>query len=186
MGNFEKYEIVSSEVVFEGKVLSLSVDKVRFPTGEIHERETVRHKGAVGIVAVTNDYKVILVEQYRHPVEGALLEIPAGKLDPGEDPLDCVSRELAEETGSTCEKIIKLAEFYTTPGYSDELFYLYLGLGLREGEREEGREEEQDLEVTKVPLDEALLMISSGEIRDGKTIAGLTLAERYLQLARKK
>lgn len=180
MGN-DCYRAIKSEVKFEGEVITLFVDEVKMPWGDIREREYVRHKGAVGIVALTDENEVYLVKQYRHPTGGVLLEIPAGKLDGREDPLSCAIRELREETGSVCREMVKLAEFYTTPGYSDEFFYLYLATGLEEGAREPEDDEEQELEVLKVSLNEAFEMISSGKIRDGKTIAGLALTEKLLK-----
>ncbi|HAW60131.1 MAG TPA: ADP-ribose pyrophosphatase [Actinobacteria bacterium] len=177
----DRYRVVKSEVKFEGEIISLFVDEVEMPWGDICEREYVRHKGAVGIVALTDENEVYLVKQYRHPTGEMLLEIPAGKLDGKEDPLGCAIRELKEETGSVCREMVKLAEFYTTPGYSDEFFHLYLATGLEVGAVELEDDEEQELEVLKVSLNEAFEMISAGKIRDGKTIAGLALAEKLLK-----
>jgi len=175
-----KYEIVSSETKFEGKILSVSLDLVKMPDGTIHERELVKHQGAVGIVPLTEENQVILVKQYRHPTGEELWEIPAGKLDRAEDPLECARRELKEEVG-VAGKLTKLAEFYTTPGYSNEFFYLYLATDLKE-EKDDPLEQEDDeiLELVRIPLSRGLEMISAGEIKDGKTIAGLCLTERHL------
>lgn len=173
-----RYETVSSETKFEGKIFSVSVDLVKMPDGTIHERELVKHFGAVGIVPLTEENEVVLVRQYRHPVKDELLEIPAGKLDLEEDPLECARRELKEETGATGE-LIKLAEFYTTPGYSNEFFYLYLAIDLKDGPAKP--EDGEVLELVRIPLFQALEMISTGKINDGKTIAGLCLAERHLR-----
>lgn len=175
----EKYRIVHTQRKFDGKIIQVLLDEVKMPDGKVHQREVVRHKGAVGIVPIT-DGEVVLVRQYRHPTRESLLEIPAGKLSIGEDPKKCALRELEEETGHRAEELVTLAEFYTTPGYSNEYFYLYLAIPLRSGRMSLQGGEELDLEVLKVPLQDALDMISSGEIKDGKTIAGLCLAERHL------
>ena len=174
-----KYQIVSSEPKFEGEILKVFLDEVVMPDGKVHEREVVKHQGAVAIIPVTNR-KVVLVKQYRHPIKEALLEIPAGKLDPGEKPLDCAMRELEEETGYKTKKLIKLADFHTTPGYSNELLHLYFAGELEKGEQKPEGGEELDLEVVNVGLNETFAMIASGEIKDAKTIIGLCLAEKYL------
>ena len=176
-----KYQLVESEAIFKGEVLSLKLDKVKMPDGTVVEREVVEHKGAVGIVPILGNGKVVLVTQYRHPTGDVLLEIPAGKLDEGEDHYKCALRELEEETGYKADKLTKLAVFYTTPGYSDELFYLYLTDSLTQGVMNREGDEEQDLEVVLLDLDEALALIPSGKIKDGKTIAGLSLAKFRLK-----
>ncbi len=173
----DKYKTLKSECKFKGEVIELNVDLIEMPHGEIAKREYVRHKGAVAVVAVTSERKIVLVNQYRHPTGDFLLEIPAGKLDEGEDSSDCAVRELEEETGYLCGSLTKLATLYTTPGYSDELLHLYLAQDLRQGKikREEG--EEMHLEVLEVSLDEVLQMITQGKIKDGKTICGICLAQ---------
>lgn len=175
----KEYKIVESKTIFEGKILTLKIDQVKMPHGPIRERETIFHKGAVGIVPLTKDNEVYLVKQYRHPIREFLLEIPAGKLDRKEDPQECALRELEEETGCRCQSLIKQAEFFTSPGYSNEYFYLYLATGLTRQEPKPEADEELDLKVLRMPLEKAMEMIISGEIKDGKTIIGLCLAERY-------
>jgi len=176
-----RYRVIKSVVKFKGKILTLIVDQVRLPHGVICEREVVKHKGAVGIVPLNEQNEVILVKQYRHPIGDFLLEIPAGKLSGREDPLQCAIRELGEETGNKCRRMIKLAQFYTTPGYSDEFFHLYLATDLEDGSVQPKGGEELEMKVVKIPLRNAWDIISSGEIRDGKTIIGLSLAQKYLQ-----
>ncbi|MFQ5574374.1 MAG: NUDIX hydrolase [Terriglobia bacterium] len=178
------YKILSSEVRFEGEVISLVVDQVEFRPGETGQRETIRHRGGVGIVPITAAGEVVLVRQYRHPIRGEMLEIPAGKLGRGEDPAACAVRELAEETGFVCDDPVKLAEFYTSPGYSNEMFYLYMGEGVREGPRPDRSHEERDLTVVVLPLGKAVAMISTGGIKDGKSIAGLTMTARSFEADR--
>jgi ADP-ribose pyrophosphatase len=177
-----KYETVSSETKFQGKILTVTVDLVKMPDEKIHEREVVKHNGAVGIVPVTKEHETILVKQYRHATGEEILEIPAGKLDKGEGPSECALRELKEETGVT-GKLIELAEFYTTPGYSNEFFYLYLAADI---EGKPAKPEDNEIaELLKLPMSQALEMISAGLIVDGKSIAGLYLAKEYLEKKRK-
>ncbi len=170
---------MKSSVKFKGKVLTLRVDEVRTPSGQIVEREVLSHFGAVGMVPLLENGEIILVEQYRHAVSSSILEIPAGKLTRGENPLSCARRELIEEIAMEAGKLIKLAEFYTTPGYSNEYFYLYLATDLK---KVEGTEPEEEITgVKQILLDEALNLILASKIQDGKTIAGLCLAKFYLQ-----
>lgn len=170
----QTHETLERKSIFEGKILHVYVDKVRLPNGREAEREVVLHWGAVGMVALDHDGQVFLVKQYRHATGKNLVEIPAGKLDEGEDPLACARRELREEIGRDADEWVRLAAFYTSPGFSDEVLYLYLARGLREEKAEP--DEDEFLEVMRLPLPEALAMISRGEIEDSKTICGLSLA----------
>lgn len=160
--------------VFEGKIINLRVDEVELPNGKRATREVVEHPGAVAVAALTEKGEIVLVRQFRKPAEEVLLEIPAGKLDPGEKPLDCVRRELMEETGITAECIKPLLSYYTTPGFSNEVIHLFLATGLRRGEAAPDKDE--FLEVTYLPLSEALRLVREGKIRDAKTIIGILLA----------
>ena len=173
------YKTVASESKFKGEILDVRVDQVVLPSGRKAEREVVSHKGAVGLIPITADNNLILVRQYRHPISGELIEIPAGKLDKGEKPVDCARRELCEETGMTSDKITELARFYTTPGYSNEFFYLYLAECLKTADLHEQPEEEIVGTMT-ITFDQALNMIDSEEIKDGKTIAAICLAKIHL------
>ncbi|MBC7247720.1 MAG: NUDIX hydrolase [Actinobacteria bacterium] len=168
------HELLRRDTVFEGKVVRLYVDLVRLPNGKEAEREVVLHWGAVGMVPIDAEGRVILVRQYRHAPGEDLLEIPAGKLAEGEDPLDCAVRELKEEIGCEATTWVKLASFYTSPGFSDELLHLYLAEGLVEGEAEP--EEDEFLELVRMPLEDALALVSEGGVKDSKTVAGLALA----------
>ncbi len=179
MDKVKGYKVLNSELKYQGIVLNVFLDKVKFPNGKVFLREVVKHRGAVGIVPLNLKNEVILVRQYRHPVSEELLEIPAGLLDKGESPLDCVRREVEEETGFTCSQIIEMARFYTTPGCSDETFYLYLGLNAQAGERR--LEEDEIIEVETYPIKKAIELINQGKIKDGKTIIGLLMAYNYLQ-----
>lgn len=168
------HELLKRETIFEGKVVRLYLDLVRLPDGREAEREVVLHWGAVGMVPIDAEGRVILVRQYRHAPGKDLLEIPAGKLAEGEDPLECAVRELKEEIGCEATRWAKLASFYTSPGFSDEELHLYLAEDLREGDAEP--EEDEFLEVVRMSLDGALALVAEGEIRDSKTVAGLALA----------
>jgi ADP-ribose pyrophosphatase len=160
-------------------VVRLYVDRVRLPDGREAEREVVLHWGAVGMVPVDAEGRVILVRQYRHAPGEMLLEIPAGKLSPGEEPLRCAERELLEEVGCRAGEWVKLASFYTSPGFSDEMLHLYMALDLQEGEA--SPEEDEFLEVVRMPLDQALGLVEKGEVKDSKTVAGLALAALRLE-----
>jgi ADP-ribose pyrophosphatase len=174
----EAHEVLSTEQVFDGHVIKVFIDQVRLPDGRTATWERVAHPGAVGMVPLTDEDEVIMVRQYRHAVRGVILEIPAGKLDPGEPPLDCATRELAEEIGMKADEMVLLSEFYNSPGYSDERFFLFVARGLSP---EEGQAEDDEfLELVIVPLASAADLISSGQIRDAKSIIGLTLATAYL------
>jgi ADP-ribose pyrophosphatase len=174
-----EYELIKSHTVFKGHVITLKVDELRTPSGEIVEREIITHGGAVGIVPVTDDGKIVLVSQYRHAVSKVTLEIPAGKLEPGEEPEECARRELIEETGWAPGDLVKLSTFYTTPGYSNEIFYLFAAENLTEAHTKE-TEEEIEGTVT-MGLEEAISMIADGRIEDAKTVAGIGMIKIYLE-----
>ena len=177
--NRDQHETYKRKAVFEGKVVRLYLDQVRLPNGRDVEREVVLHWGAVGMLPLDGDDGVYLVRQYRHATGEDLLEIPAGKLLPGEDPLECAKRELMEEIGYSATEWIKLAFFYTSPGFSDEMLHLYLARNLEEGIA--CPEEDEFLEIVHLPLAEALAMVARGEIKDSKTVAGLALGSLYIQ-----
>lgn len=175
----EGFETLHREAVFEGKVVRLYVDKVRLPNGEKAEREVIEHMGAVGMVAVDEKGGIYLVKQYRHATGEELLEIPAGKLSPGEAPIDCAKRELMEEIGFEARDWEQLASFYTSPGFSNEMLYLYLATRLEKGQA--SPDDDEFLEVIHVPLGEALAMIGRSEIKDAKSIAGIALAVLHVR-----
>ena len=166
---------VESKVVYQGKVLSLRLDDVTLPNGKSSKREVVEHAGAVTVVAVTNEQKVLLVKQYRYPVGEVLLELPAGGLNQGEAPLKCAKRELKEETGWEATDWEELPTFYTTPGFTNEKMYLFLAKNLTY--TGQNLDEDEFIQVVSVPLDETLNMIQRGEIRDAKSIVGILLAK---------
>lgn len=166
-------KIVSSQKVFSGRVFDVTVDTVR--EGELtYQREVVHHHGSAVILPVFDDGTVALVRQYRHPAVRYLLEAPAGSLDDGERPEDGAARELQEELGLTAGHLEKLSEFFVSPGFCEEKMWVFLATELTEGAQTP--EEDEVLEVVRLPIDEALEMISSSEIEDAKTIIALMLA----------
>lgn len=168
---------VSSENIFDGKVLHVRRDNIILPNGVAATREYCHHNGAVCVIPLTEDEEVICVRQYRYPFHEVLLEIPAGKLDsPDEDPDDAVRRELREETGAVSEKITYLGKYFPSPAILDESISMYLAEGLTFGETD--FDEDEFIETVRVPLSELLEMTMRGEIRDGKTqIAALRATE---------
>lgn len=173
----DAHRLIERKTIFEGKVVRLYLDRVLLPNGVEAERELVRHWGAVGMVPLDRDGDVFLVRQYRHPAGKELLEIPAGKLRQGEDPLECARRELEEEIGYRASIWTRLTSFFTSPGFSDEVLHLYLAEGLEPTQA--SPEEDEFLEVIKVPLEEALELVASGEIEDSKSIVGIALTCLY-------
>ncbi len=166
---------VSSRLIFDGKVVHLYKDTVRLPDGAESVREYVKHIGAVCILPLTDDGEVILERQYRYAVRQILTEIPAGKLDaPDEDPLEAAKRELREETGASAREMIPLGDYYGSPAILGERIRMFLARGLTFGETE--FDEDEFLEVFRLPLDEAEAAVLRGEIPDGKTQAAILRA----------
>ena len=169
---------VSTNKIFKGNVLEFKVDTVELPDGKKATRELVCHPGGVAVVPVDDNGNVYLVRQYRKPYEKAVLEIPAGKRDKGEEPLTGAKRELSEETGLVADEYIDLGEFYPSPGYVDEVIYLYLALGLKEGDAHP--DEDEYVEREKIHIDTLCKMIMENKIKDGKTIAAILKAKMYI------
>jgi ADP-ribose pyrophosphatase len=173
---------VKSHRAYSGKVISLDVDTVRFPDGSVGELEMVRHPGASAVVPFLSDPagadpQVLLIRQYRYAAGGYLHEIPAGRLNPGENPHECAVRELKEETGCSAERVDELFTMYTTPGFTDEKIHLFMATGLTSGKTE--HEADEFLELQPMPLSRALQMIQAGEIQDSKTALGLLFAAGF-------
>jgi ADP-ribose pyrophosphatase len=164
-------KLIESKHLFSGKVLTLRIDRVQLPNGAEAERECVGHPGAVAIVAIDEQKRVCMVRQFRHPVGEELWEIPAGKLAPGEDPLDCARRELREEAGIEAAGWRRLYSYFTTPGFSDEIMHLYLATGLSQGENHP--DDDEFLEMAMIPLAQAYDRLKQGGIKDSKTLIGL-------------
>lgn len=175
----EAPEVLSSEDVFRGRVFTVSVDEVR-EGGRVNRRDVVRHNGSAAMVPVYDDGTVALVRQYRHPAVKYLLEIPAGSREPFEPPEDCARRELEEELGVVAGSLEKLTEFFVSPGFCAEKMWVYLAVDLSETAR--NPEDDEDLEIVRLPFARALEMVADGEIEDAKTIIGLQLAAARLGL----
>ena len=170
---------ISSKDIFEGKILHLVNDEVRLPNGETSGREVIRHIGAVCIIPITDDNEVIVERQFRYPVDEVLTEIPAGKLDfKDEDRLEAAKRELREETGYTAEEWTDLGFFYPAAAYSDEKITLYMARGLHLGERE--LDEDEFINVVRVPLKDLIEEVMSGKIPDNKTQMAILKAAAIL------
>lgn len=166
------YKLLKSEIRFKGKVFDHQVDEIEYQSGNKGIREIAIHPGGAVVVPVKDDGRIILVKQFRYPLQKTLIELPAGKLDKGEDPLVCATRELEEETGYKAKQIKKLGEIYTAPGYCTEILHIYSASGLILGDhnREEG---EHGMEILEYSLDEIENMIRNGVITDVKTIVGI-------------
>jgi len=164
------YKVIKKEKMFEGVVFDIQVDQIIYDSGNESVREVVIHNGGAVVLPVTDEGKLVLVKQFRYPFQKFLIESPAGKLEKGEDPYECAARELTEETGYDSENITKLGEIYTSPGFCDEILYLYLATNLTAGDhnREEG---EYGMETYEYSLAEVDEMIKNGKIVDAKTIA---------------
>jgi ADP-ribose pyrophosphatase len=169
---------IKSDKIFTGRVISLQVDEVELPNGQTSKREIIKHPGAVAILPITNDGKIVMVEQFRKALERTLVEIPAGKLEKGENPLECARRELEEETGYVCEKLDWLISFYTSPGFADEIVHLYVATGLSKKEDAAQLDEDEFVNIVELSLSEATQYIEGKKIYDAKT----AYAVQYLQL----
>ena len=170
---------VSAEDKFRGKIVYLHVDRVRLPDGREATREIVEHSGGVAIIPVDDDGNVYCVRQYRYAVGEHLLEVPAGKLNDGEDPLECAVRELSEETGFSADNFVSMGFFYPSAGYCREKIYIYLAPGLHRGKAH--LDEGEFLDVETYPLDTLAEMVENNELCDGKSAIAVLRAQRYLQ-----
>lgn len=168
---------LSSKVIYEGRSVSLRVDTIQMPGGRETTREIVEHRACVAIVAVDENDNILLVNQYRKPVEKELLEIPAGGIDADEDPEDTVRREMQEETGYLPEKVERLGGFYSAPGYCTEYLYLYLATNLVPSQLY--AEDTESIRLVRVPVNQIPELLTSGKICDAKSIAGLLTFLEY-------
>lgn len=173
MAVFEE-KTIRSERLYEGRILNLRIDTVTVSTG-ISKREIVEHSGGAVIVPVTSDRKVVMVKQYRKPVERVVLEVPAGKIDPGEEPIETAIRELREETGYSAGKTDYLTKMYPSVGYSEEVLYIFLCRDLMPGKAHPDKNEA--LDIVQIDLDELYLMIMTGLITDAKTQVAVLMAK---------
>lgn len=169
--NLEEKQI-SAEYMYKGRIINLRKDNALLPNGKTALREVIEHPGGVCVAALTDNNEVLFVKQFRYPYFETILEIPAGKRDKGnENPLECGIRELKEETGAVAKRFIPLGELYPSPGYCGEIIWLYAATGLTF--EEQNLDEDEFLSVEKIPLEKAVEMILSGEIKDAKTQAAV-------------
>lgn len=158
---------IDSTQIYDGKILNVSRDTVRLENGETAYREVIHHSGGVCVLPLADNGDVLFVKQFRYPFADVLLEIPAGKREAGEDPLECGIRELSEEVGATADEIIPLGKLYPTVAYDTEIIYMYLARGLHFGEQH--LDEDEFVDVIRIPFDEAYKMVMRDEIPDSKT-----------------
>jgi ADP-ribose pyrophosphatase len=176
-----KPRLISSKIAFKGRVFSVFSDQVEEPNGHIHVREVIRHNGSVVILAIDesaetgnpNDPIIIMERQYRHAAGQFLFELPAGSLDPGEAPLAGAKREMIEETGYRAKKWTLLTKYFASPGFLGEWMQIYLARDIRPGVAKP--EPDENIEILRIPLSEALALITANKIHDGKTLVGLLL-----------
>lgn len=173
---------ISSQRIHTGRTLNLDIDTVRFPDGSTGTLEMIRHPGASAIVPflsdpLGSDPQLLLIKQYRYATEGEIYEIPAGRLELGEDPKDCARRELLEETGCTAESIEYLYTMYTTPGFTDERIHVFMATKLVRGEA--GREADEFMSIETMALSKALRLIQTGVINDAKTALAILYAAGF-------
>ena len=177
-----KEKTLSSQLVYEGRAVKLRVDTVKMPSGRETTREIVEHSDCVAIIAIDASDNVLLVNQFRKPVEKELLEIPAGGIEPDEDPVATVRREMQEETGYLPRKVERLGGFYSSPGYCTEYLHLYLATDLTPGQLY--AEDTENIKVVRVPVSQIPGLIASGSICDAKSIAGLFAFLEYQKSAK--
>ena len=162
---------VTEREIYVGRILTLRLKYLRQADGSDRLREIVEHAPGAAVVAVDADGQVLLVRQFRPAVDANLLELPAGLVDTGEQPIDCARRELAEETGFSAGRLEPLVRFYTSPGFTNELIHIFVATELRQSAFEP--DEEEDIELVRMPLERAIDQVLSGELSDAKTVAGL-------------
>ncbi len=169
---------LKSETVYEGLIFNITHDTVLLENEKTAFRDVLWHHGGVCVIPVTDDNEIYLVKQFRYPFSAALLEVPAGKLEKGESHEVCGRRELLEETGFTCEEFIYLGEMLPTPAYNSEITHMYLAKGLKF--TKQNLDDDEFLDVEKMPLSEAVELVMNGKIRDGKTQIAILKAQYLL------
>ncbi len=169
---------LSSTEIFDGVAIHLYKDEILLPDGNKSVREIIRHPGAVCVIPITDDGEIIFVNQFRYAFNKVTLEIPAGKLEKGEDHLEAALRELSEETGLSAKNVVPMGELYTNPALLDEIIYMYLATDLREGKQH--LDDGEFINTIKIPLKKAVEMVMNGEIRDSKTQVMILKADKYI------
>ncbi|MCH5185167.1 MAG: NUDIX hydrolase [Oscillospiraceae bacterium] len=173
-----KEKILSEDIKFKGRIFTAKVNNVELADGKKSTREVVAHSGGVAVIAADENKNILMVRQYRIAASDIILEIPAGKLEAGEDPYECGVRELKEETGCIADKMVHIGEFLPTPGYCTERINIYLATGLRQSEQ--NLDEGEFLEVERIPLDTLCDMVIKNEIKDAKTVIAVLRAKEIL------
>ncbi|MBN2190466.1 MAG: NUDIX hydrolase [Candidatus Aureabacteria bacterium] len=174
-----KEKTISKRIIYKGKILALEKALVKLVNGKKATREVIRHNGAVAVIAIEKPDKLILIRQFRYPVGKTLFEIPAGRIDKNEAPLDCIKREMKEETGYKLKNIIKLLDLYPCVGYSDELIHIYKA---ETGVKGKSKPEfDENIRISKVRLPKALEMVRKGKIKDSKTIIAILALKTLLK-----
>jgi ADP-ribose pyrophosphatase len=176
MNYYEK--TVSEKHIYRGNIIDVEMLTVTLPDGREATRDIVRHPGAAAVIPLNEKGEIYMVRQFRKPLDAVSLEIPAGKLDKGEDPVVCAGRELKEETGLTAEKLIPLVSVHSTPGFSDEVLHLFAATGLKEGES--CADDDEFITTEKYSVEQLIDMVLNGEITDAKSIIGILLADRII------
>lgn len=178
----EKFEekTISTTSIFEGRVIKVQVDQVTLPNGKISTRELVKHPGAVAIIPITDEGKIVMVEQFRKPLERSIIEIPAGKLEPGEKPERTAIRELEEETGYGAQSFDLIQSFATSPGFADEVIHLFVARNLFEIAQPASLDEDEFIELIEVSIEEAEQLMKEQRIFDAKTILAIMWAKNNL------
>lgn len=169
---------LSSETIYEGVIFTVKKDSAELENGTVARRDIILHSGGVCVIPVTENNEIFMVKQYRYPFHEITCEVPAGKLNYGENHAECGRRELLEETGCTCREYIYLGEMYPTPAYNSEITHMYLAKGLEY--KKQNLDEDEFLDVIKIPLEKALQMVMDNEIKDGKTQIVILKASRLL------
>ena len=173
-----KEETLKSELIYKGAIMNVRKDTVTVKDGKTSFREIIEHNGGAAVVALKDDGKVVMVKQFRKPFERDVLEIPAGKIEVGEDPKETVIRELKEETGYTADSVELLCKFAPSVGYTTEVLYIYMAKGLTPGET--NFDPQEALDTVEYPLEEVVEMIKEGKIIDGKTMVGILLTNQVI------
>ena len=182
MKKFEE-KTIQSELKFTGRIITLQVDEVKLPNGKTSNREIVKHPGAVAVIAVTKDKKIVLVEQFRKALERSIIEIPAGKIEIGEEPEITALRELEEETGYTTASLQYVQSFATSPGFADEIIHLYFADNIEKMEQPVGLDEDEFVELLHVSLSEMEEMVKNQQIYDAKTAFAYIWLKDYFKEA---
>ncbi|MEK5231295.1 NUDIX hydrolase [Lysinibacillus sp. FSL K6-0232] len=180
MKKFEE-KTIQTTPIYDGRIIKLQIDDVTLPNGQTAKREIIKHPGAVAVIAVTEEGKLVLVEQYRKALERSIIEIPAGKLEPGEEPVVTARRELEEETGYGAQSLTFLQAFATSPGFADEIIYLFVAKGLYKIDQKADLDEDEFVELLEVSLEEAQQMVVDQRIYDAKTAFAVVWLAANLQ-----